>query len=121
MGRFSLLATMILLVPGQALATNTLCDFSAADESGAYSFEIIGSGEIAMIQVNAPRPMRLANYAVRDFSYSERRIDMVHAGADTQGFLPAFTLKGIGDNVVLSITGRKIVGKLTCQWQHNSQ
>ena len=120
MGRFSLLATVILLHPGQALATNTLCDFSGTDESGGYAFEFIGSGEIAMIQVNTPRSMRLGSYDVREFSYRGRRIDMVHTGSDKQGFLPPFTLKGVGDNVVLNIAGRRIVGELRCQWQHGS-
>ena len=120
MGRFSLLAAVILLPPGQVSATNTLCDFSGMDQSGGYSFEFIGSGEIAMIQVNAPRSVRLGSYEVREFSYRGRRIDIVHAGSDKPGFLPPFTLKGVGDNVVLNIAGRRIVGELRCQWQHGS-
>ncbi|MGY0613462.1 hypothetical protein ACW7G5_14695 [Luteimonas sp. A501] len=111
---------MILLLSGQVLATNTLCDFNGADDSDRYSFEFIGSGEIAMIQVNEPRSMRVASYVVRDFSYRERRIDIVHAGSDRKGFLPAFTLSGTGNNVVLSLGGRKVVGELTCQWQHGA-
>ena len=120
MGRFSLFASVILLLPGQVLATNTLCDFSGMDPSGGYSFEFIGSGEIAMIQVNAPRSMRLDSYEVREFSYRGRRIDIVHAGSDKPGFLPPFTLKGVGDNVVLNIAGRRIVGELKCQSQYGS-
>ena len=120
MRRFWLPAVVMLLLSSQAFATNTLCDFSGADPSGGYSFEFIGSGEIAMIQVNAPRPMQLGSYEVREFSYRGRRIDIVHAGSDKQGFLPPFTLKGVGDNVVLNIAGRRIVGELTCQWQHDS-
>lgn len=72
-----------------------------------------------MIQVNDPRSMRLADYAVHDFSYRELRIDMVHAGSDQPGFLPAFTLRGAAEHVLLSIEGRDIVGELTCQWQHD--
>ncbi|WP_221441920.1 hypothetical protein [Luteimonas sp. MC1825] len=120
MERLPLLAAAFLLFAGQAIATNTLCAFNGADQSGRYSLEFIGSGEIAMIQVNDPRSMRLASYVVHDFSYRERRIDMVHAGSDKEGFLPAFTLKGSGENVLLSIAGRSIVGELTCQWQHDA-
>ncbi|MBD7987438.1 hypothetical protein H9645_05290 [Luteimonas sp. Sa2BVA3] len=120
MKRLPQLAAAFLLLPGQALATNTLCDFDGADKSGRYSFEFIGSGEIAMIQVNEPRSMRLASYDVHDFSYRERRVHIVHAGSDKQGFLPAFTLKGSGEHVLLSIAGRSIVGELTCQWQHDA-
>ena len=120
MERNSLLAAVFLLFPCHAAATNTLCDFNGTDQSGRYSFEFIGPGEIEMIQVNEPRSMRLARYVVNDFSYRERRIDIVHAGSDKQGFLPAFTLKGAGEHVLLSIAGRRIVGELTCQWQHDA-
>ena len=121
MERLPLLAAAFLMLPGQALATNTLCDFNGADKSGRYSFEFIGSGEIAMIQGNDPRSMRLASYVVNDFSYRERRIEMVHAGSDKPGFLPPFTLRGAGEHVALNIAGRSIVGELTCQWQHDAR
>ena len=121
MERLPLLAAAFLLFPGQALATNTLCDFNGADSSGRYSLEFIGSGEIAMIQINDPRSMRLASYVIHDFSYRERRIDMVHAGSDKPGYLPPFTLRGAGEQVVLNIAGRSIVGELTCQWQHDAR
>ena len=121
MERLPLLAAAFLLLPGQALATNTLCDFNGADQSGHYSFEFIGSGEVAMIQVNDPRPMSLASYVVHDFSYRDRRIDMVHEGSERPGYLPGFTLRGSGEHVVLTIAGRSIVGELTCQWQHDAR
>jgi len=120
MKRLSPLAGASLLFAAQAMATNTLCDFNGADQSGRYAFEFIGSGELAMIQVNDPRSMRLASYVVHDFSYRERRIDMVHAGSDREGLLPAFTLKGSRENVLLNIAGRSTVGELTCQWQHDA-
>jgi len=120
MERLPLLAAAYLLLPCQVLATNTLCDFNGADQSDRYSFEFIGSGEIAMIQVNEPRHMRLGSYTVHDFSYRDRRIDMMHVGSEQSGYLPAFSLRGSGDHVVLTIAGRGIVGELTCQWQHDA-
>lgn len=117
MERFLLFAVLILLLPTRVMATSTMCDFYGADESSRYSFEFIGHGEIAMIQVNEPRSMRVASYKVRDFNYRERRIDIVHEGSDKPGFLPAFTLRGSGNRVMLRIGGREIAGELVCQWQ----
>lgn len=120
MKSWTLSASACLLFCGQALATNTLCDFNAADESDRYSFEFIGAGETAMIQVNEPRSMRLASYVIHDFSYFGRRVDVVHAGSGETGVLPAFTLRGAGEHVLLDIAGRSLVGALTCQWQHDA-
>lgn len=100
-----------------AMATNTMCDFAGEDQSTHYAFEFIGYGEITMVQVNAPRHMRLGEYTARDFDYKDRRIDLVHAGPAGDGVLPPFTLKGRGDEVRLTIEGREIDGALTCQWQ----
>lgn len=119
--KHTLLVAASLLVSGQALASNTLCDFRAGQGADRYAFELIGPGELTTLQVNEPRPMRLADYTIHDFSYRERRIDLSHSGSDRPGFLPAFTLRGAGERVVLHIGGRDIVGSLTCQWQYDAR
>lgn len=109
------------VIPAPVWATNTLCDFTGSDDAGGYSFELVGTGEIAMIQVNEPRAMRLGTYEVREFNYRKRRIDLVHTGSGKTGVLPPFTLRGIGDNVLLIIGNRSIKGGLRCQWQLDSR
>lgn len=121
MERLTLLSAALLLLPGQVLGTNTLCDFNGADRSGRYSFEFIRTSGIAFVQVNGPQFMHLASYVVHDFSYRDRRVDMEHAGSKVPGHLPGFTLRGSAEHVVLTIAGRSIVGELTCQWQHDAR
>ncbi|MBD9480570.1 hypothetical protein [Pseudoxanthomonas sp. PXM02] len=105
---------LLLLVPGSALATNTMCVIDAADASGTYEFELIGYGELAMIQINSPRGKRVVPFQVNRFSEKDIDIDVVHPGSDDPGVMPPFTLKGQKGHVVLTIEGRRIVGEMRC-------
>jgi hypothetical protein len=122
--RPSLCLAALLLAPSSGLATNTLCDFHATDASRYYSIEILGPLEPTMIQVNHPaseRQRRLGPYVFRDFSLDDVRIDLVHTGLDAPDAMPSFTLKGRKDHVVMTIEGRRIVGKMKCQWELDAE
>ena len=97
-------------------ATNTICSYESAGDSPGYAFQSIGYGQIAMIQVDDPRGRKLGLYRVLDFDDRARRIHLVHDGAEQREVLPPFTLKGAGDNVVLSINGQHFTGELDCPW-----
>lgn len=112
------------LLPGQAQATNTLCTFQATEASRFHSIEILGPRESTMIQINHPASehrRRLGRYVFRDFSYEDVRIDLVHTGLHTPDAVPSFTLKGRKDHVVFDIDGRRIIGKMKCQWEWDAE
>ena len=111
-----LLALLLLGCAPPVVATSTICSFESDGDSPWYAFQFIGYGKIAMIQVDEPRGSKLGTYRVVDFDDRARRIHLVHDGADQQDVLPPFTLKGVGDKVVLSIDGKDLTGELDCPW-----
>ena len=112
-----LLPLLILLAFKPAYGTATLCDYYGSDGTTSYALELIGYGEIAMIQANSHRGKRIGELEVIDFDYRERRVHVIHYSSGAADAFPSFVLKGSGSNVRLHVDGVVAEGELTCQWQ----
>lgn len=91
-----------------------MCDFHGTKGSLTYDFEFIGYGEIAMIQVNSPRGLRMSGYKVLEFDERTSRIHLVYTSPGGRGLMPSFTLEGTGKKVRMVVAGEQIIGELAC-------
>jgi hypothetical protein len=96
-----------------------MCRFEGANGSLSYELEFIGYGEVAVIQYSAargPRSLPAGSYEVLEFDERSRKIHLVFRNPGDPTLLPSFTLKGEGNQVLMSIDGKKISGELRCDF-----
>mgnify|MGYP000961328615 CR=1 FL=1 len=98
-------------------ATHTVCDFHARDGDRAYAFEFVGTDDIAMIQVNAPRGARLGDDRIEVLDPDARRVRVTHVAPAADSTVGSFVLEGEGDSVRLHFAHRAFTGVLTCDAQ----
>lgn len=114
-----MLAVFLAVAAIPASATSTMCLFEGSSDSSFYSIELIGYGEIAMIQMNlagGPRNLPEGSYKVMAFDEREGRISLTYRNPGDPGLPPSFTLEGVGDNVRMTVGKERIVGKLNCDF-----
>ena len=91
-----------------------MCSFEATNGTLRYAFQLIGYGEVSMIQVDAPDGLRMSGYKVLEFDERARKIHLIYVSPGGEGVMPSFTLKGTGKDVRMAVTGQEITGELYC-------
>lgn len=117
-------AILLALIGQPALASQTVCTFSADEASRYYELEFIGYGDTDPIIVfsstmfGAGKRITLhpANYSLKQFSPRTRKVNLEFRDNKNLALPPSFNLNGADGRATLTIGSSIIEGDLKCDY-----
>lgn len=115
---------LLMLATKAAVASQTVCTFSADSAPHYYELELVGYGDARPLIVFSSTtfaagkrtPLPPASYSLDRLNRSDREIDLEFHNPDDSALPPSFTLKGSGERVWLTIGSTRIRGDLSCDY-----
>lgn len=116
---------ILLVLMGQpALASQTVCTFSAGEASRYYELEFIGYGDADPIIVFSSTTfgsgeritLNPADYSLKNFSQKARKVSLEFRNPQNLALPPSFSLNGIDGRAMLTIGSSTIEGDLKCDY-----
>lgn len=122
--KLAFVATSLALMSQPAIASQTLCTFSAGEASRYYELEFIGYGDtnptivFSSTEFGSGKPITLnpANYLLKHFDSKARKVGMEFRDPKSLGVPPSFNLNGTDGRAILSIGSSVIEGELKCDY-----
>lgn len=122
MGKLVSTAILFSLMGQPALASQTVCTFSADDAFRYYELEFIGYGDTDPMIVfssttfGSGKPIALnpANYSLKHFSRKTGKVSLEFRNPKNLALPPSFNLNGADGRAILAIGSSIIEGDLKC-------
>jgi hypothetical protein len=122
MRRLAPAVTLLALIGQPALASQTVCTFSAGEASRYYELEFVGYGDTSPIIVFSSTEfgsgkritLHPTDYSLKQFSPRSEKISLEFRSPKNAAQPPSFTLNGAGGRAILSIGSSAIGGDLSC-------
>ncbi len=122
--KLAAVATLLALMSQPALASQTLCTFSAGEASRYYELEFVGYSDtnptivFSSTEFGSGKPITLdsSHYSLEHFNPKVGKVSLEFR--DTKGLAlpPSFNLNGADGRAILSIGSRVIEGELKCDY-----
>lgn len=115
-------AIFLVLMSQPAIASQTLCTFSAGEASRYYELEFIGYGDtnptivFSSTEFGSGKPITLnpANYSLKHFDSKTGKVSLEFHDPKSLRLPPSFNLNGTSGRLILSIGSSVIEGDLKC-------
>lgn len=122
MNKVASAAILLALIGQPALASQTVCTFSAGEATGYYELEFIGYGAKDPIVVfssttfgaGKPITLNVANYSFKHFNPKARKVSLEFRNPKNSALPPSFNLNGVDGRARLAIGSSIIEGDLKC-------
>jgi hypothetical protein len=122
MRRLAPAVTLLALIGQPALASQTVCTFSAGEASRYYELEFVGYGDTSPIIVFSSTEfgsgkritLHPADYSLKQFSPKSEKISLEFRSPENVAQPPSFNLNGADGRAILSIASSVIEGDLKC-------
>ena len=120
--KLAFVAIFLVLMSQPAIASQTLCTFSAGEASRYYELEFIGYGDtnptivFSSMEFGSGKPITLdpANYSLKHFDSKTGKVSLEFRDPKDLGLPPSFNLNGVDSRAVLTIGSSIIEGDLKC-------
>lgn len=123
-GKFAAVATLLALMSQPAIASQTLCTFSAGEASRYYELELIGYSDtnptivFSSTEFGSGKPITLnpAHYSLKHLDSKVGKVSLEFRDPKGLALPPSFNLNGAGGRAILSIGSSVIEGELKCDY-----
>lgn len=121
---FSSVAILLAFISQPALASQTVCTFSAGESPRYYELEFIGYGDTDPVIVfssttfDSGKRITLppANYWLKHFSQKATKVSLEFRNPQNPALPPSFNLNGVDGHAILTIGSSVIEGDLKCDY-----